>query len=310
MPFITEEIWRKLPMSRAVESIMLSPFPEPDTRLEDTAAEAEMAPVITAIEGLRNIRGESNLPPSARITAYVQSPDARTRELLERWRSYLMPLAGLGELRIGEPGAKPAQSAAFVGPRMEVFVPLAGLIDVDAERERLRKEITRSEQEVGGIKRKLDNPNFVAKAPPDVVEKDRARVEELEARITKLQDNLSRLSPESATPAARPEKPASADEEPAPARSPKPQARQAEAEAEVVRAESGAVEGEVVKAEAGAVEAEAAVKTKAVPEAKAPAREAPAKKAPAKKAAAKKAPAKKAPAKKAPAKKAPAKKRA
>ena len=249
MPFITEEIWQKLPMSRPADSIMISPFPEPDTALEDAAAESEMEPVITAIEGLRNIRGESNLPPSARITAYVQSPDARTRELLERWRSYLMPLAGLGELRIGEPGTKPPQSAAFVGPRMEIFVPLAGLIDVDAERDRLRKEITRSEQEVGGIKRKLDNPNFVAKAPPDVVEKDRARVEELEARITKLQDNLSRLSPESATPAPRPEEPASADEEPAPDRSPKPEARAADAEAEIVRAGSGVPGGEVIKVE-------------------------------------------------------------
>ncbi|HEY0092883.1 MAG TPA: valine--tRNA ligase, partial [Archangium sp.] len=186
MPFITEEIWQKLPMARAVDSIMIAPFPQPDASLEDAAAEAEMGPVITAIEGLRNIRGESNLPPSARITAYVQSADARTRELLERWRGDVTRLAGLGELHIAAPGAKPPLSAAFVSAQMEIFVPLAGLIDVDAERERLGKEITRSEQEVGGIQRKLDNPNFVAKAPPDVVEKDRARVEELEARVTKL----------------------------------------------------------------------------------------------------------------------------
>ncbi|HYO57770.1 valine--tRNA ligase [Archangium sp.] len=304
MPFITEEIWQKLPMSRPADSIMISPFPEPDASLEDAAAEAEMGPVIAAIEGLRNIRGESNLPPSARITAYVQSPDARTRELLERWRGYLMPLAGLGELRVTAPGPKPALSAAFVGPRMEVFVPLAGLIDVDAERERLRKEITRSEQEVGGIKRKLDNPNFVAKAPPDVVEKDRARVEELEARISKLRDNLNRLAPEAAT-------------------------------REVIKAEAGTVEAEVVETEdddedvheIGGVEAEeeqapekperkggiakGAVKTQAAPKARATSAKAPvekaaaAKKAPARKAA----PAKKAPAKKAaPASKAPAKK--
>ena len=127
----------------------------------------------------------------------MQSPDARTRELLERWRGYLMPLAGLSRgARSARPDRKPAQSAAFVGPQMEIFVPLAGLIDVDAERERLTKEIARSEQELAGIQRKLDNPNFVAKAPPDVVEKDRARVEELKARTSKLQDNLKRLAPE------------------------------------------------------------------------------------------------------------------
>ncbi len=196
MPFITEEIWQKLPMRRPVESIVIAPYPEPDAGLVDEAAEAEMAPVITAIEGLRNIRGESNLPPSARLTAYVQSPDGRTRELLERWRGYVMPLAGLSELRVGPPGPKPPQSAAFVGPQLEIFVPLAGLIDVEAERERLRKEMARAEQELTGLRRKLDNPNFVAKAPADVVEKDRARVEELEARKAKLQDNLSRIAPE------------------------------------------------------------------------------------------------------------------
>ena len=334
MPFITEEIWQKLPMSRPAESICISAYPEPDVALEDAAAEGEMGPVITAIEGLRNIRGESNLSPAARITAYVQSPDARTRELLERWRRYLMPLAGLGELHVGPPAAKPPLSAAFVGPQMEVFVPLAGLIDVDAERERLRKEITRSEQELGGIKRKLDNPNFVAKAPPDVVEKDKARVEELEARVAKLQDNLTRLAPESTTPPAKKAEPTSADEEPAPARPSEAKASKADAEAELVKAEPSVVESEIVETEeddededvheVGLAEgpvadpppeptqagiAPGAGKTRAAPEAKATSakKAAPAKKTaptPAKKAAAKKvAPTRKAAAKKAPAKK-------
>ncbi|MET0403565.1 MAG: valine--tRNA ligase, partial [Cystobacter sp.] len=202
MPFITEEIWQKLPLTRQTDSIMIAPYPEPDASLEDTAAEAEISTVITAIDGLRTIRGESNLAPSARITAHVQSADARTRELLERWRGDVTRLAGLGELNIAAPGAKPSLSAAFVSAQMEIFVPLAGLIDVDAERDRLGKEITRSEQEAGGIKRKLDNPNFVAKAPPDVVEKDRARVEELEARVIKLRESMARLTPQAAESAS------------------------------------------------------------------------------------------------------------
>ena len=266
MPFITEEIWQKLPMARPVDSIMIASYPEPDAALEDAAAEAEMAPVITAIEGLRTIRGESNLPPSARIAAYVQSADERTRELLERWRGYLMPLAGLGELHVGAPGVKPGQSAAFVSAQMEIFVPLAGLIDVDAERERLGKEITRSEQELGGLKRKLDNPNFVAKAPADVVEKDRARVEELEARISKLQDNLNRLAPEPTTPAAKQEEVSAPKEEPEPAEVKTEAASEPEAaptaEEEVVRqvqapetVEAGPEE--TVEPQEGAVEAEA-----------------------------------------------------
>ncbi|WP_434348525.1 valine--tRNA ligase [Myxococcus virescens] len=204
MPFITEEIWQKLPMSRSVDSIMIASYPEPDADLVDEAAEAEMAPVIASIEGLRTIRGESNLSPATKVKAVVQSPDARTRELLERWRAYLMPLAGLSEVEIGAPGTKPPQAAAFVGTNLEIYVPLAGLIDLDAERDRLRKEIARTEQEAAGVLRKLENPNFVAKAPPDVVEKDRARVEELKERKAKLQDHLQRIAPEPAMPAAPP----------------------------------------------------------------------------------------------------------
>ncbi|AGC46234.1 valyl-tRNA synthetase [Myxococcus stipitatus DSM 14675] len=196
MPFITEEIWQKLPMSRPTESIMIASYPEPDLALLDESAESEMAPVIAAIEGLRTIRGESNLSPATKLKAVVQSPDARTRELLERWRGYLLPLAGLSEVQVGPPGAKPPQAAAFVATNLEIYVPLAGLIDLDAERDRLRKEIARSEQEAASVLRKLENPNFVAKAPPDVVEKDRARVAELKERKAKLEDHLQRIAPE------------------------------------------------------------------------------------------------------------------
>ncbi|MCP3169322.1 valine--tRNA ligase [Myxococcus qinghaiensis] len=200
MPFITEEIWQKLPMTRPTESIMIAPYPTPDTALVDEAAESEMAPVIAAIEGLRTIRGESNLSPATKLKAVVQSPDARTRELLERWRGYLLPLAGLSDVQVGPPGPKPPQAAAFMATNLEIYVPLAGLVDLDAERDRLRKEMARSEQEAASILRKLENPNFVAKAPPDVVEKDRARVLELKERKAKLEDHLQRIAPEPSMP--------------------------------------------------------------------------------------------------------------
>ncbi|WP_338865579.1 valine--tRNA ligase [Myxococcus stipitatus] len=213
MPFITEEIWQKLPMSRPTESIMIASYPEPDLALLDEAAESEMAPVIAAIEGLRTIRGESNLPPATKLKAVVQSPDARTRELLERWRGYLLPLAGLSDVQVGPPGAKPPQAAAFVATNLEIYVPLAGLIDLDAERDRLRKEIARAEQEAASVLRKLENPNFVAKAPPDVVEKDRARVAELKERKAKLEDHLQRIAPEPSMPENLPSESSTSTEE-------------------------------------------------------------------------------------------------
>jgi valyl-tRNA synthetase len=195
MPFITEEIWQKLPIERSVASIVIAPFPKADPRLRDEAAEAEMRPVIAAIDGIRTIRGESNLSPALKVEAQVQSADARVRETLERWRAYLMPLAGLSSLSVGPVGAKPPQAAADIRADMEIYVPLAGIVDLAEERERLKKEIARAEQEIGGINGRLSSEKFVARAPPEVVEKDRARMAELQSRIAKLAENARRLAP-------------------------------------------------------------------------------------------------------------------
>jgi valyl-tRNA synthetase len=195
MPFITEEVWQKLPLARAVDSIMIAPYPSPYPRLEDPEAESEMAPLIEAIEGIRTIRGESNVAPSMKIQALIQSADPTVRQNIDRWRHYVMPLAGLSSLEISPPGAKPTQAAAFVGERtgMEIFVPLAGLIDLDEERVRLAKEIERVDADIELVRRKFENPNFAAKAPREVVDRERARADELSTRRTKLQENLNRI---------------------------------------------------------------------------------------------------------------------
>src|SRR6185436_1657547 len=191
IPFITEEIWHRLPGVPQDAFLMLAAFPAAGT--EDPAAEAEMAPVIAVVEGIRNIRGESNLPPLQRIRAVVQTDDAALRTALERHRSDMESLAGLSEMTVQPTGAPPPSSASWVGQGVSVYVPLAGLLDLDEERARLRKEIARVESDLAALRRKLDNPSFVARAPADVVEKDRARVTELEARRAKLLDNLSRI---------------------------------------------------------------------------------------------------------------------
>jgi valyl-tRNA synthetase len=196
MPFITEEIWQRLPLVRSVDSIMIAPFPTPDDRLMDPEAEQEMAPLIEVIEGIRNLRGENNLPPSAKVPALIMSADPRIRQTLQKWSRYLVPLAGLGSLEVRESGPRPAQAAPFVGSTMEIFIPLAGLIDVKEERGRLSKEIARVTADLEGLSRKLDNPNFVSKAPAEVVEKDRARMKELQLKKAKLQEHLGRMNPE------------------------------------------------------------------------------------------------------------------
>jgi len=191
IPFITEEIWHRLPGVPEDAFLMLAAYPQPGT--EDPAAEAEMEPVIAVVEGIRNVRGESNLPPLQRIRAVVQTDDAALRAGLERHRGDVESLAGLSELMLQRTGAPPPSSASWVGQGVAVYVPLAGLLDLDEERARLRKEIARVESDLAALRRKLDNPSFVSRAPADVVEKDRARVTELEARRAKLLDNLSRI---------------------------------------------------------------------------------------------------------------------
>src|SRR6266852_5480273 len=195
MPFITEEVWQKLPLVRGVDSIMIAPYPSPHPRLDDPEAESEMAPLIEAIDGIRTIRGESNVAPSMKIQALVQSADPAVRQTIDRWRQYVIPLAGLSSLEISAPGAKPTQAATFVGEKtgMEIFVPLAGLIDLDEERLRLAKEIERVDADIEAVRRKFENPNFATKAPREVVDRERARADELGTRRTKLQENLNRI---------------------------------------------------------------------------------------------------------------------
>jgi valyl-tRNA synthetase len=195
MPFITEELWQQLPMQRSVDSICLSEYPVGDRRLNDPAAEAEMRPVIEAIDGIRTIRGESLLSPAIRVEAHVQSAHASVRETLQRCRDYVVQLARLGSLHVSDLGVKPPQAAAEIRADMEIYVPLAGIVDLAEERERLKKEIEKAEKEISGIEGRLKNANFVAKAPPEVVAKDRARVEELTNRIHKVSENIKRIAP-------------------------------------------------------------------------------------------------------------------
>ncbi|MDP2271040.1 MAG: valine--tRNA ligase [Archangium sp.] len=195
MPFITEELWQQLPMQRPVESICLASYPTEDRRLSDPAAEAEMKPVIDAIDGIRTIRGESMLSPAIRVEAHVQSSHPSVRETLQRCRDYVIQLARLASLHVSDLGVKPPQAAAEIRADMEIYVPLAGIVDLAEERERLKKEIEKAEKEITGMEGRLNNPSFVARAPPEVVAKDRARVEELRSRISKVNDNIKRIAP-------------------------------------------------------------------------------------------------------------------
>ena len=196
MPFVTEEIWQRLPKKRgSPRSIMIAPFPEANPRLIDAAAEAEMDLVERAIDGARSVRGEVNLPPNMRVPLVLIPRDARARALLDRHAQAFGHLANAQPVRLTQPGApRPLQAAVHVEPEVEVHLPLAGLIDFAAERSRIEKELARLEAELAGIKKRLGNEGFVERAPKDVVEKDRARAEELTAKREKLARHLARVT--------------------------------------------------------------------------------------------------------------------
>ncbi len=195
MPFITEEIWQRIPEQARGGSgyIMASPFPVPDDRLIDYDAEQDMQMVMDAILAIRNIRGEMNIPPTQHVNAIIKVEDKKLAEHLEQNSGYIKTLARAKDIRIGTDEKKPHASATAVIKGAELFVPLEGLIDLAAERDRLRKEIARLSKDIEMFSKKLSNKDFLERAPKAVVEKDTMKLDELKAMREKLERNLKML---------------------------------------------------------------------------------------------------------------------
>jgi valyl-tRNA synthetase len=196
MPFVTEELWLETCKQRGSSSatLMLERFPQANDFPADAAAEDEIGWVKGFVGGIRQIRGEANLPRSA--TLHVRLADATSvdRERAERHASQLRKLAGLDRIEIVAAGETVKGAATALLGAMRILVPLAGLIDVAAERERLGKQLARARDDLGKVRRKLENQSFVANAPADVVAKEHARVADLEQRATQLDQQIARLA--------------------------------------------------------------------------------------------------------------------
>jgi valyl-tRNA synthetase len=193
MPFVTEELWQTLKKavgaSGWAESIMVAPYPE--KRAVDEAAERSFGPVIGVIDAIRNIRGEMNVPwktPLRDVEVGSLSPEALATVRQEQGRILrLANVEGFTLREDGRPTERRPGSAVSVGEGFEVRVPLAGVVDMAAERARVDKELARVAADLAGVRKRLANPSFVQKAPPEVVDEARDRAEELEARKAKLE---------------------------------------------------------------------------------------------------------------------------
>jgi valyl-tRNA synthetase len=196
MPFITEEIWQKLPhgVRGEASSIMVSPFPIADDNLVDIQSEQYMQPSMDTTLVIRNIRGEMNIPPSERPEAVIRPENEEARKILEETQKYITSLSGLSRIHIAmdaviPPGAATGASRWAVA---SLFLPEKS-VDINAERDRLMKEIAKISKDIDVFSRKLSNKDFVDKAPKAVVEKDTRKLEEFKVKRDKLEQSLKIL---------------------------------------------------------------------------------------------------------------------
>ncbi|OGR30786.1 MAG: valine--tRNA ligase [Desulfuromonadales bacterium GWD2_61_12] len=193
MPFVTEEIWQALPGTRPVASLMLASYPDCRDLPVDLAGAQAMELTMEVIRAIRNIRGEMDVPPGKQIPVLLDCKSAASLAVLDGARGYITALARVGELTCGVGVARPEKAALQVADDVEVLVPLAGLIDVAAEEIRLGKEIAKVEKDVELFAKKLGNEAFVAKAPPEVLQKDRGKLAEAQEKLHLLRQSLGRI---------------------------------------------------------------------------------------------------------------------
>ncbi|HEY5789041.1 MAG TPA: class I tRNA ligase family protein, partial [Gammaproteobacteria bacterium] len=196
MPFITDEIWLRVGprAGRAGDTIMTQPYPEPAATGADPEVMAEMRWVMDFILGVRQIRGEMDIAPSVRFDVLLQEAAPSDLERWTRHAPYVERLANVTSARALAAGESPPQAATALLGDMKVLVPMAGLIDVEAELARLGKRRDKVGQEIARAEAKLGNRRFVDNAPAEIVEQERSRVIEFKRELAQLTAQLERVA--------------------------------------------------------------------------------------------------------------------
>lgn len=191
MPFITEEIWQKLPHKG--ESITVAKWPEPRAELHDKQAEKEMNLLVSIIKSVRNIRAEVDTPLSKPIKLHIEAEDDQIKQELEENREYIERFCNPNELIIDTDLTVPEKAMTAVVTGAELYLPLEGLIDIDQEIERLEKELDKWNKEVERVQKKLANEGFVKKAPAHIVEEERQKQKDYLEKQAKVKARLEEL---------------------------------------------------------------------------------------------------------------------
>lgn len=191
MPFITEELWQHVKAEG--ETIMLQSFPKSEKNLISAEVETAMAWLQEAITAFRNIRAEANINPGKAVPALIKTADPEEMKILTQNKAFLMKLAKLESLEFGSEIVKPELSGVRVVGKSELIVPLLGLLDLEAEKEKIMAQIAKLEQGLASCERKLADERFVSKAPAQVIEREKANQADYQQKIEKLRENLAHL---------------------------------------------------------------------------------------------------------------------
>ena len=188
MPFLTEEIWQTVSplVGRHGDSIMLAPWPDREPARLDEESENEIEWLKQIIVGIRTIRSESNIPPATELPVFVGNATDLDRERFKRNEAYLGRLAKVSAITILTGDEQPPVSLMALCGDLEMRVPMAGVIDIEAELARLDKEMARQEQDIAKLDGKLDNPAFTERAPADIVAAERQKREQAETALATL----------------------------------------------------------------------------------------------------------------------------
>jgi valyl-tRNA synthetase len=195
IPFITEEIWQRIsPLAgERADTIMLQPYPAADPSVPDDEAGEEISWVMNVVMGVRKIRSGLNINPRQSLPVALRNGSPQDRIWLDRNRHYLRELGKIESISWLAPDEPYPESATSLVGNMQLQVPLAGLIDKDSELLRLNREISKLRTDLGNASGKLSNPDFINRAPKPVIDKERARVEELSSGLNNLLEQRERI---------------------------------------------------------------------------------------------------------------------
>ena len=195
MPFVTEEIYQELPMEKEQPYLIAASWPEASelARYIDDEAERTITMVTDTVTAVRGSRSRYGISPKQQMSAVVKTETADDAVLLAAQAKLIEGMANLLGLQVATDAEKPAESSVTLSSGLEVYVPLSGLVDFDAERARLRKEFKGLEGDVAKFTKKLSNPGFLAKAAQEIIEKDRAKLADLTAKLERVKAQLAEI---------------------------------------------------------------------------------------------------------------------